>query len=136
MAALTITAANVGIGSDAVVAQVEAGEAVTHAMPVYYSIANADYRKADADAEDTAQVYGISITASTGDSTYLAVIRSGSLVLGSILTQGTEYYLGTTAGEIIPKGDLATGDYVTRLGIATSATTLKVDIRNTGVTLP
>lgn len=136
MAAITITAANVGVGAGAVIQMVEAGEAITHGMPIYRDTASLDFRKADADAEATAIVKGITITACTADGTQVAIITRGPLVLGSVLTQGTEYYLGTTAGTIVPKSDLATGDYVTRLGIASSATTLEVDIQSTGVTLP
>lgn len=136
MAAITITAASVGIGSGARIEVVEVGEAIAHGDVIYYDTTNLDNRKADADIEATAKAVGIAVTSATGDGAFVAVVRSGSIVLGSVLTQGTEYYLGTTAGTIVPKSDLASGDYVTRLGIAISATTLQVDIRATGVTIP
>ena len=135
MAALTITAANLGVGSGAQVQSYEVGAAVSHGQVIYYDTANSDHRLADADALGTAKATAISITAASADGDFVIAIKRGPLVLGAILTKGTEYYLGTTAGTIVPKGDLTTGDFVTRLGIATSTSVLEVDIDATGVEL-
>jgi hypothetical protein len=135
MAAVSITAANVGIGDGATIEILEVGETVTHGEVLYFDSANVDYRLADADVESTAKAKGISVTSAAADGSFVVAVTRGPLVLGGGLTQGVEYYLGTTPGEIVPKADLVTGDYVTRLGIASSTTVLQVDIRVTGVTV-
>lgn len=136
MAALTITAANVGVGSNAAFQRYEVGAAIGHGQVIYYDTNNADYRLADADTAATARAVGITVTSATADGNFVLAVTRGELTLGAILTVGTEYYLGTTPGEIVPKADLVTGDFVTRLGIATSTSTLFVDINATGVALP
>ena len=136
MAAITITAASLGIGDGAVVQQYEVGEEVTHGEVIYLDTANKDYRLADADAAATAKAAAVAVTYGSADGQTVLAITRGKLVIGSGLTQGTEYYLGTTPGTIVPKADLATGDYVTRIGIASSTSILDVSIDVTGVVLP
>lgn len=94
-----------------------------------------DMLAADADASASAVVKGIAVVDAAAGSSVL-YIKSGDIVFtGSPLTTGTEYYLGTTAGTIVPKGDLGSGDYVTLLGIATDANTLRVGIVPYGITI-
>ncbi|MBV9549301.1 MAG: hypothetical protein JO256_06465, partial [Alphaproteobacteria bacterium] len=50
-------------------------------------------------------------------------------------TAGTVYYLGDTAGGIIPVADLTTGDYPCTIGIAVSAAALKLGFNSAGVAL-
>jgi hypothetical protein len=61
------------------------------------------------------------------------------LMLGNLdcdgLTKGTAYFLSANAGKICPFADLTAGKYVTFIGIALSATQLKVDPVVSGVTL-
>jgi len=52
--------------------------------------------------------------------------------MGSILTTGTIYVLSDD-GAIAPAADLGSGDYVSIIGIAVSATVLDVQIHNSGV---
>lgn len=137
MAAITITAVSIGVGADAAFERFEVGEAVDHGELIYFDTANGDYRLADADAEASAKAAGIAVTAGAGDGSYVLAITRGKLLIqsGPGMVKGTEYYCGTTPGQIVPKSDLASGDYVTRVGIANSTTELQVDIRVTGVTL-
>lgn len=43
-------------------------------------------------------------------------------------------HVGQTAGSVVPFADLTTGDYVTRIGTASSSTVLLLSIEATGVT--
>ena len=84
---------------------------------------------------DKAAVAGLSLHGALDDQP-LAIIRSGELNLGAILTAGTQYFLGAAAvGTIVPFGDLTTGDRVIRIGWAKTTSILVVDIEDTGVVL-
>jgi hypothetical protein len=63
------------------------------------------------------------------------VHESGPLTVGATMTAGVAYYLSDTAGGICPVADLATGEYPSVLGIATSTTVLNVNIQTSGVAL-
>lgn len=141
MADLTQTPANVAVGSNASVTLVIAGEAISQGEPVYRSALDSYYYKADADAEASADVKGIAVTpaGSSGDRFVLAANKSGSTAdinLGATLTQGETYVVSTNAGKIAPITDLTTGDYVSYLGVASSATILKMKTNATGVIKP
>lgn len=133
MAALTgITA--VRPTSDTVQDRVTYGATIAAGQPVYLDTTDSEYKLADNNASaTTAKAYGIAITPGV-DAGYGYVARGGSIVLvGTTMIVGATYFLGGTAGEIIPEGDFATGDNVTRLGTASTATTLKLSIEATGI---
>lgn len=141
MADLVQTAANVAVGVNTSVQLVVAGEALTQGMPVYRSSLDSNYYKADADAEASAEVRGIAVTpaSASGDRFVLASPKSGASAdvnLGATLTQGETYVVSTNAGAIAPIGDLTTGDYVTYLGVASSASILKMRLNPTAVQKP
>lgn len=132
MADLSITAANVAHAAVGLQTSTkQAGEALTQGEPVYVS--DGKYFKADADASaGTAEVVGIAMTAASTDG-YFTMASSGPINLGATLTVGETYVLSATAGGIAPIGDLETGDYVTTLGIATTASRLDLSINASGV---
>jgi hypothetical protein len=141
MADLVQTAANVAVGVNTSVQLVVAGEALTQGMPVYRSSLDSNYYKADSDAEASAEVRGIAVTpaSASGDRFVLASPKSGSSAdvnLGATLTQGETYVVSTNAGAIAPISDLTTGDYVTYLGVASSASILKMRLNPTAVQKP
>jgi hypothetical protein len=91
---------------------------------------------ADADASASAQCIGIAInTAAAGEPVIVA--KSGATITqtGTTFSKGVTYYVSTTAGGIAPFADLASGDYPTSLGIATSTSALKINITISGVTI-
>lgn len=125
---LSITAANVkAAGSDAEILRVKFGETVTQGQAVYRKEADGEYYKADADlgTAPEAVVEGVAITPGVADD-YGYVVTSGPVTIGAALTVGEIYVLSGTAGGICPEADLATGDRVTILGVATSASVLSV----------
>lgn len=136
MADLSITAANVVAGAGATVEHGTAGATVTAGQIVYLDDSDDKFKLAD-DNSGTAAVraaYGIALHgASNGQP--LAVLTAGPVTIGAALTAGVAYYLSDTPGGICPVADLASGEYPTIVGIATSTTVLDVQIQAAGVAL-
>lgn len=53
---------------------------------------------------------------------------SGNIDVGGVLVLGETYVVGAAAGAIAPVADIAAGEFATILGIATSASNLKMGI--------
>jgi len=130
MADLSITAANVGVGSTAILRIVQVGETVSHSQPVYLKTSDGKYWKDDADLADENR--GITLTAASADG-YAVIITDGDFRPGATLVVGETYIVSATAGAICPIGDLASGDYSKILGQATSASNLYVKRRTNTV---
>lgn len=142
MAALSQTAANVNIGDASVrLDKVIGGEAITQGMPVWKNTSTnpAKYYKADANASASASTAaGIALTACSGDGGNF-VLMSGEGVLmnlGATLVVGETYCVGSTAGQIVPIGDLTTGDYPFIIGQATTTALIKTVFSGAGVPKP
>lgn len=133
MADLTITAANVVIGSGAVIEHGTAGAAITAGEVVYKDASTSQYLLADCDSATTGarSPRGIALN-DAADGQPLTIIKSGDVTIGATLTPGLAYYLSATAGGICPYGDLLSGDYVVFLGLAESASVLAVNIHESG----
>lgn len=112
------------------------GATVAAGVPVYRLAADGEHYPADCDASAaTRDVKGIAITAGV-DAGYGYIATGGNIILvGATMTVGAKYYLGPTAGEIVPFADLASADNVVELGTAISATELKIGIDNTGAVI-
>ena len=136
MADISITAANVVKGSNAVVEPGTAGATITAGQVVYKDAADGKYKLADADSATAAAKAprGIALNGAS-DGQPLSIIRSGDVTIGATLTAGTAYYCSPVAGGICPLADVASGDDVVLLGLAKSTSVLAVDIQVTGVTL-
>lgn len=136
MADLTITAANVQPYSGASISQVTYGATITQGQVVYLNSGDGEYYLADCDnTSATATAKGIAITPG-GDGQIGLIVTAGDLDVGATLTVGEIYVLSGTAGGIAPEADLASLDYVTILGVATAADSLKVDISVSGAQVP
>ena len=110
------------------------GATIAAGVPVYKDTADSEHKATDADSSAaTATAKGITITPGIDAGYGLIAIRGSIILVGTTMAVGTTYYAGPTAGEIIPAADLGTGDYVTRLGTAASATQLDLDIEATGI---
>lgn len=117
------------------VANVLYGATIAAGVPVYLDSSDNEHKATDADdSAATATARGITITPGVDGGNGLIATRGSIILVGTTMTVGETYYAGPTAGEIIPSGDLGTGDYVTRLGTAASATQLDLDIQATGIT--
>jgi hypothetical protein len=132
MAVLTITAANVAKGARANTKNGTAGAAITQGQPVYLDAATDTLFPADADVLASAAVVGIALNAaSTGQP--VTYQTSGPITIGATVVTGTAYYASTTTGGICLESDLASGDFATFLGFATSTTVITLDIKASGV---
>jgi hypothetical protein len=136
MTDISITAANVVAAAAATKESGIAGATITAGQVVYKDPADNKYKLADGDSA-TALIrkpVGVALNgASAGQP--LAIAKSGLVTIGATLTAGTAYYLGDDPGGISPLADVASGDDVVFLGIATTTAILNLNIIITGVTL-
>lgn len=106
-----------------------AGETITAGMPVYLKASDNRVWKCDANSGDirTAVPVGISLHAALAGQP-LVCQTSGVIDIGASMTLGESYFVGNTAGEIVPYGDLSSS-VVTHLGIATDTTNKYLTLR-------
>lgn len=111
------------------------GATISAGQPVYLDTTDNEYKLADNNASVITQAAkGIAMTPGV-DGGYGYVATDGSIILvGTTMSVGETYFVGATAGEIVPDADLATGNYVSRLGTAASTTQLDLSIKATGIT--
>jgi|15BtaG_2_1085339.scaffolds.fasta_scaffold01980_3 hypothetical protein len=130
MADVTQTAANFRINaSGARQKTVQAGETVEPGEPLYLN-ADGKYWKAAATSATLAAAKGV--CGSYGDADdYIQLIEEGELDMGGTLVLGEGYLVSNTSGNIMPLGDLSTGEYGHLLGWASSASNLKLVNQNT-----
>lgn len=138
MVALSITASQVQPGSTAVVKSGTAGATITAGDAVYLDSSDNKLKLADADnSAATAAARGIALNGGAdGQPIDYQDAQSITLGAGASMTVGEIYCVGTTPGDIIPEGDLGSNDYVTVLGVATSASVLKLCINASGAQVP
>lgn len=134
MADLSITAANVVKGTGSTIERVTSGATITAGQLVYLDSADSDKAKlAQGNAAGTSTVYGISLHAALANQP-LTVLTAGPCNVGATLAVGQTYVLSAAAaGGIAPVSDVSTGEYVSHIGIALSASNLSVLIRNSGI---
>lgn len=136
MADLTITAASVLAGTNATITRGIAGATITAGQAVYLDEATTgEWLLADSDSATVAARgsarFGIALNGAS-DGQPLAVQTGGNITIGATVVAGVAYYLSDTPGGICPFADLATGDYVTLVGIATSTTVIAIDTLYSG----
>ena len=142
MADLSVTAANVLAGSGATIEDGTCGEAaVTAGMSMYWKTSDRKWYMAQHDGTAAASGYatgsrvGISLNGAAA-SQPIKILREGNLTAGATVGIGTIYYVGTGYGGICAAADLATGDYVTLLGVGTTTAIIKVSPIISGVQVP
>lgn len=141
MAALTQTAADVGVGNQtALTAVVQVGEAVTQGNPGYRLSSDGKYYKASNDDAAEDDVACIFLTAAATDGYAVIALPSRenqqTLVdLGATLTVGASYYLGP-AGAIHLESDNGSGDFVTFIGIAETTALIDFDPKTSSTAKP
>lgn len=134
MTDISITAANVVAGSNAVTENGFAGAAITAGQAVYRDTAGL-YQLADSNGAAALRVpRGIALN-SAGANQPLAIQRQGDITIGATLTAGVTYYLSDTPGGICPLADVGSGEYACIVGIAKSTTVLAIGINASGATL-
>ena len=116
---------------------VEYGATIAAGNPVYLDSADSKYKLADCNASAaTAAIVGVAVTPGVSGGQGLIAVSGSIVLVGTTMAVGTSYYVGGTAGSIIPEGDFATSDYVSKVGTASSTTQIKLNIEPTGVQRP
>ena len=111
------------------------GGTVAVGQPV--SLSSAKYVASDANASATlAAATGIAMTPGVTDGYGIVAVGGSVILVGATMTVGETYLVSATAGGIMPNADKATGDYVTRLGTASTATQLNLSVQATGIQVP
>ena len=135
MSDLSITAANVKPGAGANIKSGTAGAAITAGQVVYFNSAN-KYVLSDNDGSGTRAVDGITLNGASADQPIsVQGIKAGEITIGATLTPGTTYYLSGTPGGICPIADVTSGKDPIVIGVAKSATVLKLRAIDPDVTL-
>lgn len=113
------------------------GATIAAGNPLYLDPADGEYKLSDADlSEAAAGATAIAITPGV-DGGLGIVATGGSIILvGTTMAVGTVYITSDTAGGIRPVADVDSGDWVTILGTAASATQLDLAITVTGNQVP
>jgi hypothetical protein len=136
MTDITITAANVVASSGATRERGTAGATITAGQIVYLDPTTNRYGLADSNSGTAAvrQARGIALNgASSGQP--LEILKAGDITIGGTLTAGVAYYLSDTPGGLCPVADVGSGEYSCIMGIAVSATVLRVGIQYSGVAM-
>ncbi|WP_291854881.1 hypothetical protein [Bradyrhizobium sp.] len=137
MVDIVVTPANVVGGADAERIQGVAGATVLAGQVVYRDSVTRRFLLADNNSAtpDVRNPIGIALHgASNGQP--LAVQTGGDLNVGATLVVGETYYLSDTPGGICPEADLVTGEFVSVLGVATTASNLKMRMLVSGAAVP
>lgn len=137
MADITVTAANVAAGANASTEIGTAGVTVTAGQLLYKDSTDSSHLKlADADASQaTAQLVGIALHGSL-DGQPLKFQVEGDCNPGATVAVGTTYVVSGTAGGIAPIADLASSDYTSILGIATTTSNIEIQLHVSDAQVP
>lgn len=137
MAALVITEADVQLASisGAKIETIQLGETMTAGQP-YFKDANASNKAKKAQCDDSAGKVAVGVLIKGGATDEYGIgITSGTFQPGVSLTKGVSYYLGKTAGEIVPFADLVSGDTIVHLFRASSTTDAQLLIDVTDIVM-
>jgi hypothetical protein len=135
MANISQTAANVAVGGQSTKTQiVQYGESVTQGMPLYKSTTDSKWYQTDAnDGLAKARCGAIALTPGAGDGYGLVALPATTpgqalVNLGATLTIGEVYAVSATKGAIAPVADIGSTQFVTVIGIATTAALLDFQV--------
>jgi hypothetical protein len=130
MADQTVVAAEVLPGTVTKYVNGIAGEALTPGQLVY--LTGGKYSKANAAAEGTAALAGVVAGGGLATDHPVVLFVEGTYDPGFNVTVGEAYFLADAAGLICPHADLASGDYVSELGIGSTTSLIDLNIKVSG----
>ena len=135
MAQVTLTPANIRVGSGLASSSVTAGESVEPGDFLYASASK--YYKAINTSEAAAAATHVALTyAALDEKVSVGAITPGTSYLGSssaAWTKGETYVVGAVAGELMLASDVNASDWVTICGVAASTTSLQLYSTATGI---
>jgi hypothetical protein len=136
MADISFTATAILKGTGAATQPGQLGESgITQGMCLYQSTSDNKWYKGDCTSAAKDAVSAFALGAG-GTNQWVVLLTEGNMTCdGLTLSQTTSesVYVLSEAGLICPSDDLAADDYVTVVGVATSATNLKVQFIVSGV---
>lgn len=136
MAELSVTPADVVVTSTTTTATGTAGATITAGMAIYIDAAASNAIKpCDADVLASSVCVGIALHgAASGQPIKYA---TGGDITFSTMVVGRPYFVSqTTPGSLCVDSDLLTGDFITFIGIASTATNLKLKINSSSAARP
>jgi hypothetical protein len=133
---LTVTAASVVPDSGYQYVDVTAGVTITAGQAVFLDSTNSSKAAlAKSDTAAHATISGIALqNASAGQP--IRIMTGGTLNPGATVTVGKVYVVSANGGGIAPVSDLASGNYVTIIGIGTTSSKIVLSFKVSGVTVP
>ena len=133
---ISVTPGSVVVGTGATTMDVTAGETITAGQVCYLDATDSNKAKlAITTNAATAYARGIALHgASSGQP--LRLLVSGNFNPGGTAVVGKVYIVSDAAGGIAPVTDTGTGEYVTVIGIGTTASNIKVNFIVSGVAVP
>ena len=134
MANLTVTAANVQVTANTLLATAIANVAITAGQSVAIDATTKKAILADADLAGANIAAGVAVNSAAASQICVYAV-GGDIVAGATLVKGTTYVVSATAGAIAPQADLTTAAAIGILGIARDTTTLAIIPLNPGITL-
>lgn len=135
MADYTQTAADVNLVTSGGTEVVTAGAAISAGQP-YYKDSNGQAQLCDADGDsDTAGIDGIALCDVASGQKVVGALPGSSVEIdmGITFTVGDVVVLSGTAGAYAPVADLASGDFVTIVGVAKTANNIIFDPNVSGI---
>lgn len=134
MADLTIAQASVVPQPNAVIVRDGfIGASITAGSPMWWDDVAMTFKNADAaTSAAVAAVAGICLSTTFAGQPASRII-AGDLAVGAVLTVGQTYVLSSNAGKIAPISDVATGMWVTILGVAISTSVLRLGLLPSGI---
>lgn len=131
---LNVTAADVLAYAGASTRSSTAGEALTVGQTLYRHTDGKLY-KADASSAAKANCVGVALNNAAANQP-IHYIAEGGVNPGAVVAIGTIYGVSDTAGGIEPISERAAADFVTILGIASTASRIDLAINAAGVAIP
>lgn len=136
---LTITPGSVAVSDKASMTSGTAGATITAGQLVYYDTAANTYKLADANgATPLYKVAGIAINGASSGQRLLVCKEDPALTLGATVVIGDTLWASATPGGItkVAAEGVATGNFVSVLGVATSTTKINFKIARADAVTP
>jgi len=133
MAAITVTAGSVA-RVDGEVVTYNSGATITAGMSVYVDSNGAVQIGTNATSAGSgvgATAVGVALNGGASGQP-IAILKNGTVNIGGTAAVGKQYCLGT-AGGIIPVDDIATGEYITPVGVGVTSANIKLGYNVSGV---
>lgn len=132
---LSITAANVVPGANAVTQQGIAGATITAGQAVYLDSTTTTYKLCVANGSAaTSACVGIALVAASANQPIVVQTR-GSITIGATVVNGTTYWSSVSNAGGITATAPTTGGFPLVIGIASSTTVILLDFTHTGVVI-